>query len=409
VAETTARSDRPAGRPDFLALAEEIRPDLVRLRRELHATPEVGLDLPETQRLVLEALEGVDLEITTGTGLTSVVAVLRGGLPGPTVLLRADMDGLPVHEQNDLPYRATNGNMHGCGHDMHSAGLVGAARLLVQQRERIAGTVVFMFQPGEEGWNGARVMLDEGLLDVAGDRVEHAYAVHVGNWDRGLFGTRPGPVMASFNHVNATFHGRGGHGSAPEFALDPVPAVAEAVLAMQSLMTRRVAASDPAVLTITQLAGGDGANVIPDQASLGGTLRVFNPATVDVLEEALGRLVHGIAEAHGLTVDFEFRRSYPVTVNDPDTTLAVEELVKETFGEQRYHRVEDPIMGSEDFSHVLAEVPGTFLMLGARPDHQPADGPYPHSPLVEFDDVVLSDQAAVLCLLAWRHVGAPRA
>lgn len=404
----TAQSPRSADtteRPDFRSLAGAEQDGLVALRRALHQVPEVGLDLPQTQRLLLEALAGLPLEIHTGHGLTSVIGVLRGTRPGPPVLLRADMDALALTEVNDLPYRATNGAMHGCGHDMHAAGLVGAARVLCGVREQIAGTVVFMFQPGEEGWNGARVMLDEGLLDVAGERVTHAYAVHVGNWDRGRFGTRPGPLMASFNHLDVTFVGRGGHGAAPEAALDPVPAVAEAVLALQSMMTRRVAAHDPAVLTVTTLQAGDAANVIPDRASLGGTLRVFDPDTLDRLEESIHRLVRGIAEGHGLDVEVDFRRSYPVTVNDPATTEAVEDLVRAEFGAERYQRVQEPIMGSEDFSHVLLEVPGTFLMLGARPDHQPADGPYPHSPEVEFDDAVLQDQAAVLALMAWRHIG----
>lgn len=402
----TASTLSPATtRPNFHTLAAAEQQNMVALRRQLHQVPEVGLDLPQTQRLLLDALQGLPLEIHTGRGLTSIIGVLRGGQPGPTVLLRGDMDALALTELNDLPYRATNGAMHGCGHDMHAAGLVGAARILSSVREQIAGTIVFMFQPGEEGWNGARVMLDEGLLDIAGERVSHAYAVHVGNWDRGRFGTRPGPLMASFNHLDVTFVGRGGHGSAPDAALDPVPAVAEAVLALQSMMTRRVSATDPAVLTITTLKAGDAANVIPDRASFGGTLRVFNPATLDVLEASVRRLVHGIADAHGLSAELDFRRSYPVTVNDPETTEAVEDLVRAEFGSERYIRVEEPIMGSEDFSHVLLEVPGTFLMLGARPDHQPADGPYPHSPEVEFDDVVLQDQAAVLALMAWRHVG----
>ena len=221
----------PAGpAPDDESLtadAEAIADDLVTLRRELHQLPEVGLHLPETQARVLAALEGLPLEVTTGTTTTSVVAVLRGEHPGPAVILRADMDALPLTEQNDLPYRSSNGAMHACGHDLHTAALVGAARLLSERREQLHGSVILMFQPGEESLGGATYMLEEGLLDAAGVQVVAAYALHVFPGERGRIEYAVGPAMASSNRLYVTMHGAGGHGSQPHLATDPVPALFE--------------------------------------------------------------------------------------------------------------------------------------------------------------------------------------
>jgi len=392
-------------RPDFRADAAQLLDDLVALRRDIHQHPEVGLDLPRTQQAVLDALHGLDLEITTGRSLTSVVAVLRGAEPGPTVLLRGDMDALPVAEQVDVPYRSNNGLMHACGHDLHTAGLVGAAHLLAARREAIAGTVVFMFQPGEEGYDGARHMLEEGVLEASGQTPEAAYAIHVGTGARGTFWTGVGPVLASSSTVRVSLTGRGGHASSPAFALDPVPALAELVLAMQSLVTRRVDVNDPAVLTVTRLGASDVNNVIPDTAWLSGTLRTFSTATLDLLEERLAALVEGIASAHGLQGEFELSREYPVTVNDEAATVRTEELIRAEFGAERQERIAAPYMGSEDFSRVLEQVPGCYIFLGAAPDGVAPGTTYPHAPNAAYDDSVLGDQAALLALLAWQHVG----
>lgn len=391
--------------PDFRADATQLLDDLVGIRREIHQHPEVGLDLPRTQQVVLEALAGLDLEIITGSALTSVVAVLRGDRPGPTVLLRGDMDALPVAEEVDLPYRSNNGLMHACGHDLHTAGLIGAAHLLAARRDALAGNVVFMFQPGEEGYDGARHMLDEGVLEVTGEVPVAAYAIHVGTGERGHFWTRSGPILASASTVRVRLRGRGGHASSPAFALDPVPALAELVLGMQSLVTRRVDVNDPAVLTITQVGASDTHNVIADEAWLAGTLRTFSTATLDRVEAGLAALVNGIAAAHELQGEFELERGYPVTVNDDAATRRVEETVRATFGADRFDRYPHPHMGSEDFSRVLEQVPGCYVFLGAGPDHVEPGSTYPHAADAEYDDAVLGDQAALLALLAWHHVG----
>lgn len=381
--------------------ARDLLPELVALRRRLHQCPEVGLDLPQTQAIVLEALEGLPLEITTGTATTSVTAVLRGGRPGPTVLLRGDMDGLPVTEATGLDFAATTGTMHACGHDLHVAGLVGAARLLSAHREELAGSVVFMFQPGEEGYAGAKVMLEEGLLEVTGEKPVAAFAIHVFPGPAGVFEYRPGPALAGSNVLHITVTGRGGHGSMPHTAVDPVPALISIAGDLQAMVTRRFSVFDPVVLTITQLSAGEAVNVIPQTASLGATVRTLSHASVETLREATRELAEGIAAAHGCTAEVDFRVQYPVTISDADQAAWVGEQLRAEFGEDRVIEAADPLMGSEDFSFVLEEVPGAFLFLHASPPEVDlATAAMNHSPTVLFDDAVLGDQAAALARLA---------
>lgn len=385
----------------LLEEARALLPELQELRRTLHQVPEIGLDLPETQKHVLAALEGLDLEITLGRDLHSVTAVLRGGRPGPSVLLRGDMDALPVLEATGLDYASTNGNMHACGHDLHTAGLVGAVKLLHARRAELAGDVIFMFQPGEEGHGGAGIMIEEGLLDAAGAPPIAAYAIHVAPGPRGVVGTRSGPVMAGANEIYITVNGKGGHGSAPFSAIDPVPALVEIAQALQVMVTRKLTVFDPVVLTITQLSAGEAVNVIPPSASLGATLRVMSPETLEIVRREATQLAAGIAAAHGCTADTRVEMRYPVTFNDGERTERALGIMRELLGEQRVLEMPTPVMGSEDFSLVLNEIPGTFIMLSATPEGVDlATADYNHSPGVLFDDAVLGDQAAVLAQLA---------
>lgn len=375
--------------------------DLVELRRALHQIPEVGLDLPQTQQLVLNALEGLPLEITTGTATTSIVAVLRGGRPGPTVLLRGDMDALPVREATGLPYASTTGAMHACGHDLHVAGLVGAARLLSARREELAGNVLFMFQPGEEGYGGAKVMLEEGLLDASGDKPIAAYGIHVSPGEHGVFWQRSGPALAGSNTLHITVTGKGGHGSQPHTAIDPVAALVAIAADLQTMVTRRFSVFDPVVLTVTQLSGGDAINVIPDTAALGATVRTLSAQSVETMRRETARVAEGIAAAHGCTAAVDFQVQYPVTINDPDESAWVLEELRGVFGTERVEDRPDPLMGSEDFSYVLQEVPGTFFFLQCTPPQlDPATVSWNHSAEVLFDDAVLADQSAALAHLA---------
>ena len=390
----------------FRQAAAELREDLVALRRRLHATPETGLELPATQSTVLEALDGLDLEIGTGTGLSSITAVLRGGRPGPVVLLRSDMDALPVTEATGLPFASGNGAMHACGHDLHMAGLVGAARLLADRRADLPGTVVFMFQPGEEGYAGGRIMISEGVLEAAGELPVAAYAVHVDCvTPRGLVVTRPGPVMASASGLRIRVTGTGGHPAFPQHAIDPVPVASEIVLAVQTFAARRVPATDAAVMSVTSIrSDAEAVNVLASRVDLAVNIRTLSPPTLRLVREQLPALVTAIGGAHGATVETTWTDSYPVTVNDPAETAAALGVLRELHG-PLVVPMPEPSMASEDFAYVLEQVPGTLVFLGVRPDDV-ADGDAApmHSERATFDDGLLDVQAALLAELAWRRL-----
>jgi hippurate hydrolase len=393
---------------DAIAMSQE----LTRLRRDLHREPEIGLHLPRTQERVLDALDGLPLEISTGAGLSSVTAVLRGVAPGAAapVLLRGDMDALPVAETSGEEFAATNGAMHACGHDLHTAGLVGAARLLCARRDALAGDVVFMFQPGEEGCNGAGVMIDEGVLDTAGRRVGHAYGLHANanSVPRGLITGTPGPAMAGSYTLDVTVRGTGGHGSRPACATDPLAAAAEMVGALRPAVARRVEPFEPVVVTVGMFQAGTAVNVIPDVATFRATVRTFDPALEPVLRQAFTECLRGIAAAHRVEVDVDLRERYPAVVNTPSEVDFVAQVAVEVLGEEHFALEPEPVMGSEDFSRVLDAVPGAFLRLGACPgDADPATAPGNHSPTARFDDAVLPVGAALLAGLALDRLAAP--
>ena len=344
-----------------------LRRDLVRLRRELHREPEVGLHLPRTQQRVLAALEGLPLEVSTGRSLSSVIALLRGrARGGPAVLLRADMDALPLTEQTGLDFAARSGRMHACGHDLHAAMLVGAARLLASRRDELAGDVVFMFQPGGEGYEGAQHMIDEGLLDAAGSPLVAAYGLHVlsAMLPYGVFATRPGPILAAVDVLSVTVRGQGGSASLPHLARDPIPAACEMVMALQTLVTRRFHVFDPVVLTVGLFQAGMWPHVVPNSAHFEASVRSFSPESNARIREESVRLCDGVASAHGLDAEVEWRTLYPVTVNDASEADFAATVIREAFGEERFQLSPHPLPASEDFSHVLDAVPGAFLFAG---------------------------------------------
>ena len=391
---------------DAAAIAGEI----ARLRHAIHAEPEVGLDLPLTQQKVLTALDGLPLEVTTGTALSSVTAVLHGTRQGggPVVLLRGDMDALPVTERTGLDYTSKiDGAMHACGHDLHTAMLAGAARLLSERRGDLAGSVVFMFQPGEEGYGGARYMIEEGVLDAAGQRAVAAYALHVSSAQLpiGVCSSRPGPMMAAAEVLDVTVHGHGGHGSQPHHAADPIPVACEIVLALQTLVTRKFDIFDPVVITVGSFHAGTTDNVIPDDAHFLATVRSFSREARDRMREVAPALIRDIASAHGLSAAAEFTNSYPVTVNDQTEAQFAAQVVTDVLGERRDVPQPNPMAGAEDFSFILDEVPGAFVMLGACPPAlDPATAPFNHSADAVFDDAVLADGAALYAELALRRL-----
>ncbi len=390
--------------------AAAISAEIAELRHSIHREPEIGLDLPKTQRKVLAALDGLPLEVSCGQSISSVTAVLRGGRPGKTVLLRGDMDALPVDEHTGVPYAsAVPGAMHACGHDLHTAMLAGAARLLSARQADLAGNVIFMFQPGEEGNGGARIMISEGVLDAAGERPAAAFALHVASsvLPLGLVASRAGTAMAAADTLHVTVRGRGGHGSQPHLAADPIPAACEMVTALQTMVTRRFDVFDPVVLTVGTFHAGTTDNVIPDDAAFIATVRTFSPQSRERVRDAALQLIRQLAAAHNLEAEAEFRDGYPVTVNDQAEFGFAERTAGELLGEGKFLTAPFPLTGSEDFSYVLEQVPGAFLMVGACPaGSDPATAPFNHSAEAVFDDAVLADGTALYAELALRKLSA---
>ena len=389
---------------DWTHDAAAILPDLVALRRAIHAEPEIGLHNPLTTAKIKVALAGLPLSFAQGPSTTGLVATLQGAGNGRTVLLRGDMDALPLTEDTGLEFAsATPGAMHACGHDSHVAMLVGAARLLCARRETLPGTVQFMFQPGEEGYHGARFMLDDGLLNPLPDA---AFALHVlPNAPHGVFGGRAGPLLASADKLRVTIKGRGGHASMPHDALDPVPIACEIVLAIQSFVTRQVSVFDPAVVTIGQITAGTTDNIIPETATLFGTVRTLSAHQRGTIQVGLQRLIEGIAAAHGGSAVVGFEQGFPVTVCDARATALGAAVAVETFGAAAWQTMDSPIMGAEDFAYVLEKVPGAMFFLGAAAqgsDWRNCCGL--HSNHMTIDEAVMARGAAMHAAIATRFL-----
>lgn len=391
----------------LLAAARTLAPDIVALRRAIHAEPELGLHTPLTRDKIRAALAGLPLEWREGPSTTGLVATLKGGAgEGPGVLLRGDMDALPMPEETGLDFAsAIPGVMHACGHDAHVAMLAGAARLLCARVGELAGEVRFMFQPGEEGHHGARFMLEDGLLGGEGTGVplpDAAFALHVmPNAPHGLIGGREGALLAAADQIAIVVEGRGGHASMPHDTLDPVPVACEIVSALQALVARRYSVFDPVVVTIAKIESGTTHNVIPDSARLTGTMRTLSPANRARLKEDISRLATGICAAHGLTAQVTIIEGFPPTICDGRAVDFGESVARRLYGDQAFLRLPDPIMGAEDFAYVLEKVPGAMFFLGVA--HDGADWKHCcgiHSTRMMVDETVLPQGAAYLAGLA---------
>lgn len=388
----------------LLEAARALQPRTVSLRRQLHKHPELGLDLPKSQAAVLHALEGLGLHTSTGKSCTSVTAVLNGDQPGPTVLLRGDMDALPLREDSGLAFSSEeDGTMHACGHDTHTAMLVSAARLLQSRKDALAGKVVFMFQPGEEGQHGARHMLDEGVLEAGGRPVEQAFALHITSTAQsGVVMCRPGPMMASADAYTVTVTGKGGHGAMPDRAIDPVPAAAAMVGALQTMVTRRFSVFDPAVLTVGRITAGTTSNIIPETAELQGTVRTLSDRTRKTVLAEIPKVCEHIAAAHGCTSSFRFDTGgYPPVHNDADVAPRVLDLATAVLGQKYSSLMAEPLMAAEDFSYVLQQVPGAIAFLGACPPGvTPEEAAPNHSNRVHFDESAFAHGVALYAAFA---------
>ena len=362
--------------------------ELTAFRRDLHAHPEIGFEEVRTAARVAEALRvmGCD-EVHTGIGKTGVVGVIQGSMRSHrSIGLRADMDALPIREENDFAWRSTTqGMMHGCGHDGHTTMLLGAARYLAETR-RFAGTAVLIFQPGEEGFAGAKAMIDDGLFDRF--PVDAVYAMH--NWPQlpvGTVGLNPGPMMAAADRIEITINGRGGHGAHPYLAVDPVLVAAHVITAAQSVVSRNVSPIDSAVVSLCSIQAGDlGAfSVIPRQARLSGTVRSFRREVQDMIEERIGRLVESIAVGFGATATVDYQRRYPATINTPAHAEFAADVATALLGPQRVVRDLPPSMGAEDFSFMLQNRPGAYLRIGQGGE----GGCFLHNSRYDFNDEIL--------------------
>ena len=394
--------------------ARGLQADGVALRRSLHQHPEVGNDLPITREQVLEALDDLPLDITLHKTTSGIAALLTGDKPGPTVLLRGDMDALPMPEDTGLDFSSRNaGIMHACGHDTHTSMLVQTARLLSQRKGDITGRVLFMFQPGEEGHHGAKYMLEEGLLDLpknadgSDSPLTGAFALHVtSTLPVGMVGIRGGSIMASSDRLEILVKGAGGHASAPHLTSDPIPVACEIVQALQSMVTRRIDAFDPAIVTVARINAGTTSNVIPETASIEGTIRAISAKTRSKVHELISQVAMGIAAAHGMSAEVEIPLGYPVTVNDPKFAGFSTNVATSILGDNKVVQLPHPVMAAEDFSYVLERLPGSIMFLGGTPAGQnPATAAPNHSNRVMFDEDAMEVGVSLYAAMALRHLG----
>jgi amidohydrolase len=393
--------------------SEDLMPDTIALRRTLHEWPELGNDLPITREHVLASLEGLPLEVTTHESTSGIVAILEGSSPGPTMLLRGDMDALPMPEDTGLEFSShVDGCMHACGHDTHTAMLSSAAKLLSTRRDDIAGRVLFMFQPGEEGHHGARFMLDEGLLDVPNrsdgttSPVDAAFALHITSaLPSGWVSTRGGPIMASADTMSIRITGRGGHASEPHRALDPIPVACEIVQALQTMITRSIDVFDPSVVTVGRITAGTTNNVIPEVAEIDGTIRAVSEQTRAKVHDGIRRVADGIAAAHGCGCEVEVSIGYPVTTNDDQFAEFALGMATDVVGTDAVVQLPHPVMGAEDFSYVLQNVPGAMMFLGGTPlDRNLSTAAPNHSNRVYFDESAMAVGTSLYATAALRHL-----
>ena len=385
----------------LLDAAEALQPQTIALRRAIHEEPELGLDTPKTLAKVKAALAGLPLTLKEARSCTGMIAILDGAKPGRTVLLRGDMDALPMPEDTTVDFRSkVQGAMHACGHDAHTSMLVSAAKLLAARRDEIAGSVLFMFQPGEEGHFGAKFMLEEGLLDDPAP--DAAFALHITpNAPPGVVTAKAGPMMASADQFEIIVRGKGGHASMPYLAVDPMPVACEIVTAVNAFITRRIDAFDPAVVTVTTLNGGTTFNVIGESVRMTGTIRAVSENTRTRVHQGLKRVAENVARAHECTAEVEIYPGFPVTINEARAVALVEHAIRDELGQGAFVRSTAPVMGAEDFSYVLQKVPGAMAFLGVCPEGQDFRAACPcHSNKMEMSEAAMAHGVAAHCAMA---------
>jgi amidohydrolase len=382
-----------------IAPAPSLAEAVIALRRDFHAHPELGFQENRTSEIVAARLRelGYD-EVHTGIAKTGVVAVMRGARPGKTIMLRADMDGLPIEEENDVPYRSTHaGVMHACGHDGHVAMLLGAAQTIAERRAELPGTVCLVFQPAEEGHGGGAAMVEEGVLERFG--VERAYGLHLASaFPTGIVGLREGPFYASSDSIEITIEGKGGHGASPHLSIDPIYVAGEFIVAVQQIVSRRIDPLEPSVITIGAIHGGTTHNVIPSRVKLLGTVRAFDAGVRAAMAERIEQVLRGVCEAAGATYTFDYLWRYPVTSNDAEQTRYFRGLAERTVGADNVREI-PRIMGAEDFSFFAERVPACFFTIGSNGGEASA-WPHHHAKF-DIDERALAVGTTMMTALAF--------
>jgi len=376
---------------------EALREELVETRRRLHRAPELGFQEINTAMLIaarLRAMPGVE-DIREGVGGTGVTALIRGDRPGPVLLLRADIDALPIHEATGAAYASTvDGVMHACGHDGHTAILLAVARLLAERRESIAGTAFLVFQPAEEILTGAQAMLDDGLWNMLGAPIDATLGLHLANWlPLGTVGVRVGPSFAAVDRFVVTITGRGGHGAHPDQAIDPIVTAAETVLSLQRVVSREVSPLERAVLSVCQIDSGTAFNIIPQEARLVGTVRTFNPQVRVAIAAAMERIVAGVAAAGAATHRLEIEAGPPAVVNDAAMCDIVRRVAAPVVGPANVIEP-DPTMGGDDVALFLQRAPGCYFLVGSADPSRGLDAPH-HHPRFDIAEEALTTAATV--------------
>ncbi len=382
---------------------KDIQPDMVKWRRDLHQIPELGLELPNTVKYVSSVLKEIGVEHKLLVNGNGIVATIVGEKPGKVIGLRADMDALPILEKTGLDFASTNGNMHACGHDGHTAMLLGTAKYLFSRRDKICGTVKLIFQPGEEGYHGARFMIQDGALE--NPKVDAIFGLHegsIGSTEKGKIFFKKGPIMASANEYDIEITGYGSHGAYPQTSIDPITAASELVLSFQQILSREIATFEKVVLTVATIHAGTKSNIIPESAHLSGTIRTYNKDVLAFVKKRMAEICKGVELTRRVKIDLDIHEGYPPTINDPEFTEFAFGVAHELFGDDAYYAPEG-VMGAEDMSYYLEKVPGAYVFL-TNPNE--VDGEiYPHHhPKFDVDEEYFQRGALMLSEVALRYL-----
>lgn len=374
---------------NVLDQVREVEPNIISWRRDLHQIPELNLELPKTSKYIRDRLDEMGIGYHTLVNGNAIVAIIKGGQEGKTIALRADMDALPIVEETGLPFASTNGCMHACGHDGHVAMLLGAAKILNENRDKLKGNVKLFFQPGEEYPGGALPMIEEGCMEDP--KVDAVIGLHEGkiskDVEKGKIGVSYGPMMASMDRILIKIKGKGSHGAYPEESVDPISTAAEVISALQRVVSREIKAVEPVVLSITRINGGFNQNIIPNEVELEGTVRTFNNETRRFIAKRIDEITKGITDAMRADYVLQYDFKYPPLINSTDFTKFFVESAKKIFSEDIYE-MKYPVMGGEDMAYFLERAPGTFFFLS---NPREIDGVvYPHhSPKFDIDERLL--------------------